>query len=237
MGRIKGKDFSKDEKERAFDRIIDEYFSKSFGSMSKTNIDILFFSVYQEHCIESGKNSDDYSMAQELGISQGRIRSLKMNAELQYPRQEFNWKNQFAEYIKKAIYDKNKDMIKVMIPDVIVMNELRHYLEIKGWFDEYSLNPKLFQCRVDFFLDLCESLKDENENLLDEKNIKKIKQEKISADEKSAIGKIRKGNVKEGIMDLIGMGSITLLKEIISIINPVGFLGNAIVSMIGILPN
>ena len=111
MGRIKGKDFSKDEKERAFDRIIDEYFSKSFGSMSKTNIDILFFSVYQEHCIENGKNTDDYSMAQELGISQGRIRSLKMNAELQYPRQEFNWKNQFAEYIKKAIYDKNKDMM------------------------------------------------------------------------------------------------------------------------------
>jgi len=36
----------------------------------------------------------------------------------------------------------NKRKVKVMIPEITVMMELRHFIEQNGWYDEYQLNPK-----------------------------------------------------------------------------------------------
>lgn len=87
------------------------------------------FSEYIEHCINNNVHYDDYNLSKELGITQARIRALKERKELKYPHIGFNWKESFAQEIKNAKYDENDHYIKVIIQDVNVIKEVRHYIE------------------------------------------------------------------------------------------------------------
>ena len=110
---------------------------------------------YIEHCIRNNIPYDDYTLSKQLGITQSRIRSLKERKELKYPHEGFEWKTVFAESIKNAKYDENDHYIKVIIQDINVMSEIRHYIEEKGWYDECSLNKKLLRIPFDCFLEIC----------------------------------------------------------------------------------
>ena len=42
----------------------------------------------------------------------------------------------------------------MIIQDVNVMNEVRHFIESKGWYDECSLNKKLLRIPMDCFVEI-----------------------------------------------------------------------------------
>lgn len=148
-------EFSNEEKCAVFDKIEKNYFIKNFGSMSKTDFETLLFSEYIEHCMKNGLPYDDYSLSKVLGITQSRIRALKERKELKYPSDgEARWKELFAESVQNAKYDSNDHYIKMIIQDVNVMNEVRHFIESKGWYDECSLNKKLLRIPMDCFVEI-----------------------------------------------------------------------------------
>ena len=91
--------FSKEEKAAAFDQIADQYYLGNFGRMSKTDFETLLFSIYIERCLEKKQPFDDYKLSRDLGITQGKVRSLKVRKELQYPYKEFDWKTAFVDAI------------------------------------------------------------------------------------------------------------------------------------------
>ena len=130
------------------------YFRKNFGSTSKADLEVLLFSVYIEHCIREKECFDDYTLSKELGITQARVRTLKERKELKYPHEDFNWQESFAEEIKNAKYDEHDRYIRLIVQDVNVMNEVRHYIEMRGWFDECSLNKKLLKIPLDCFAEV-----------------------------------------------------------------------------------
>ena len=170
-------DFTNEEKIAAFDKIAKLYFEKNFGSTSKTDLETLLFSEYIEHCLVSGEPFDDYSLSKQLGITQSRIRALKERKELKYPYKSFDWKRAFAEAVANAkYYDKDNHLVKIFIEDVNVMQEARHFIEEKGWFDECSSNRKLLQIPLSCFVEIC--LDDDSvSNLFTEEakeNVKKI---------------------------------------------------------------
>ena len=70
-----------------------------------------------------------------------------------------NWKKSFIQSLKLARCDLKdnvyKSDIKIPVPDVNVMKEVRHYLEEAGLFDDYQLNPKIFQCKLDVLIAIC----------------------------------------------------------------------------------
>ena len=147
--------FSKEEKISTFDKIERNYFNQNFGSMSKTDLETLLFSEYIEHCIRNNFPFDDYSLSKQLGITQSRIRTLKERKELKYPYEGFDWKISFAESVKNAKYDESDHYVKILIQDVNVLNEARHFIEEKGWYDECSLNKKLLRLPLDCFTEIC----------------------------------------------------------------------------------
>ncbi len=155
--------FSQEEKVATFDKIERNYFTQNFGSMSKMDLETLLFSEYIEHCIRNNLPFDDYSLSKQLGITQSRIRTLKERKELKYPYKGFDWKTSFAESVKTAKYDESDHYVKILIQDVNVLNEARHFIEEKGWYDECSLNKKLLRLPLDCFTEICvedESLAD-----------------------------------------------------------------------------
>ena len=96
-------DFTPEEKAEAFDRIAAQYYNRNFGTMMKSSLDTLMFSIYLDHCKQNGDAADDYSLSKQLGIGQAKIRALKQNEALQINQSRaVHWKTQFAQYAKNG---------------------------------------------------------------------------------------------------------------------------------------
>lgn len=192
--------FSDKEKIAAFDKIAGLYFDRNFGSVSKADFETLMFSIYIEHLLDNELPYDDYTMSNSLGISESRIRTLKERKQLKYPR-EYIWQEAFAEIVKYAKYDDVTKTVKLSIEDVNLLKEVRHFIRINGWYDDFQLNPRLFQCKLDCFLMLCAML--DGEMLLTEDDKKKLLKLKTNEDDRSAIEKIAEGDFKKGFYELV----------------------------------
>ena len=198
-------DFSKPEMEQAFRMVSARYFERNFGTMAKTDFETLLFSIYIEHLLDNNQPFDDYTMSKALGITQSKVRTLKLRKELQYPREKFEWTTAVADDLKRASFDAESKKVRVLIPDVNVLTELRYFVEKNGWYDEYQLNPRLFQCRVDFFLNIISELAKESLSLDDEaeKTIKEIEKQTPDGVVKKALKDILNGSIVDGTKKLL----------------------------------
>lgn len=208
-------DFSTEEKIAIFDKIEQHYFVRNFGSMTKADLEILLFSEYIEHRIKNQLPFDDYSLSKELGITQSRIRTLKEKKELKYPYEKFIWQNAFAESVKTAKVDPNDHYVKMIIQDVNVMNEVRNFIEVNGWYDECSLNKKLLRIPLDCFVEICYNNEEFNDVFSDE--IKKTVK-KISKAEDSAVQSFLKDFSKDGLKAFLMSASKEIISEVLNLL-------------------
>ena len=193
--------------------------NQNFGSVSKSDFELFLFSLYLDHLIDGEKIYDDYTIGKQLGITISRVRSLKEKKELKYHRDDYYWVVSFIACIENARYDETTHLVKVNIPDVNVIKDVRYFLEKNGWYDEYQLNPKLFQCRADIFIEMCNILPDHNGNeerytITEEvrEKLQEIASYSSNEKEKAAIVKIISGVAKEGMKEL----ALTASKEVLS---------------------
>ena len=168
------KSLSAQEKAKLFDVIAENYYNVNFGSFSKSQMDLLMFSIYLDRLIESGRPFDDYSISKQLGVTQATVRQLKIKKQLIYPR-EYKWYEAFIEYSKNAVFD-NNDRIVISIPDPNVYLELQQAIEEMGGFVEVQLNSKLLKIPPGYFIELLLHIYQLEKNL-DEKETKKLKKE------------------------------------------------------------
>lgn len=203
-------DFSDSEKKLIFDRIAELYFNKNFGTISKSDFEVLLFSEFITHMKSVGKPSDDYTVSKELGITQSRVRSLKERMELRYPSNH-DWRDDFVRLLPKAKYDKDKKVVKVVVDDVNLLSEIRHYIETKGWYDEYSLNRKLLSIPVSCFVDVIVKDEDINKLFSDEtkRKVRKIKSNN------SSVKEFLKDFSKEGFKDFLQNVSKVALMQVL----------------------
>jgi len=212
--------YTEKQKAEILDEISGHYFNRNFGSMSKSDFELLLFHSMLEYLkAHEPENYSDYRLSKTLGISQTRIRNMKVKAELVYPHQDLadNWKYIFQSYIKYAKYDENTGLVKMNIPDVIVLTELRNYMEENNWYDEYQLNPKLFQCRLDIFLELSEKVED-REFPIDEETkgkLKKLEFDSLNSTEKEVLNLLKNGYKKEAIKKFGKKLTIGFIKEVL----------------------
>ena len=70
------------EKAKAFDKIAEAYYNRNFGSISKSDFDVLMFSIYIERLLEQNESDmesySDYELSKQLGITQSKIKNLKV---------------------------------------------------------------------------------------------------------------------------------------------------------------
>ncbi|MBE6863586.1 MAG: hypothetical protein E7495_03310 [Ruminococcus flavefaciens] len=227
--------FTKEEKVELFDKIAERYYDRNFGTMLKADIDTLIFSTYIEHCMKYGDPYDDYTLSIELGITESRVRSLKERKQLQYPYPDFNWKDSFVVLISKAKYNDVKHLVQMNIQDVNLMKEVRHFVYVHGWFDEFQLNPKLFQCRLDFFVSLCKELEENSDIQYDEDTTKQLKLLAKNDTQRSAIEKIIDGDIGLGFSQLIKEGTDEIITELLRTIPFCGIANKAIKELIKVL--
>ena len=172
-------DFSNEEKIQMFDQMAEHFYNRNFGTFSKSDFDLLMFHFYlvniSRNCSRNNGSSrnitSDYSISKELGITQQRVRSLKVRDNLIYPRSDYDWVEEFSKLVENARKDNNKIMISIPDPNLYI--EIENYLEENGSYIEKQLNGKLMTIRVEYFIDLCLLFEDEKSRKQIVKEIKK----------------------------------------------------------------
>lgn len=195
-------------KAQAFDKIAERYYFRNFGTMQKSDLDVLLFSIYIEEILKKSEDNintySDYRLAKLLGISQSKVSSLKVKKQLQYPYPEFDWKKSFKRVCANARYEKEK--IWINLRDKNLYYELKNQIDEKGSFVETTLTSNLLVISVSDFYELSEQLMSQHE--IDE--MKKAIKSKYADDielceaiEKKPIGKALKTKFGDTMIDVV----------------------------------
>lgn len=127
------------------------------------------FHFYIDKLLSESKRSDgtvdyskcsDYKNSKDLGITQQRVRNLKVKNQLVYPIQ-YDWKLALAKLTENARYDQVTHRVTLNISDPNLFLEIQNFTEEQGAYIEKQLNSKLLQIRAEYYIDLILSLEQE----------------------------------------------------------------------------
>lgn len=220
--------FDDEEKIENFDFIAKQFYESNFGRMTKSDFELMMFNFYIEKLINTNKNSDgtidynkcsDYKISKDLGITQQRVRNLKVKNQLINPI-DYEWKKAFASLTENARYDSAKKKIVMNIPDPNLYLEIQNFIEEQGAFIEKQLNGKILQIRVEYYIALIVSLEEESNKKKIIKELKKL---------------VKDSNKNENKFDEKDIGGV-LIKSAIDISNIVSCIG-ALISSSNLLWN
>lgn len=139
------------EKAEFFDELASRFYERNFGTLSKSEFDLLMFHFYcRLHCNQSGE-FDSYTVSKTLGITQERVRNLTVKEYLAFSR-EIDWKELFTKKLKKRIqYNELEMTVEIPVLDPTVFMEIEHQIEVYGGCVRYMQNRKILSLSlVDF---------------------------------------------------------------------------------------
>lgn len=179
------------EKEKAFDKIAEMFYDKNFSSATKSEIELLMFSIYMEATIEYYKKEDntinyntcsDFEMGKELGIPQEKVRSLKVKKQARYPV-EFDWRKSLLSVKDSVRYDQEKKKIIIPTRDPNLYNEIRNYIEEHGGYIEIQRSGNLIQIRPEhYFMLMYEDLDEKGKKSCRKELVKQLQKENKNND-------------------------------------------------------
>lgn len=196
----------------ALEFILTNCFRSGFGTLSKTEIDLILFTAILKY--SDKKNISEYELSKYLQITQQRIRNLKEKASVKYL--VISKEDAIKRFVSMAKFGKTRDILYFDIPisDIRVKNELEAILVQENILDYSNLGPKIFSIRIDDFFELIIQFElilspDKNRESIEEKIIAGIKEiakdddkikEELLADTTS-INKLDKSNVKKAFVN------------------------------------
>lgn len=210
-----------------FDEITEHYYKHNFGSFSKSDIDLLMFKFFLEKEIENNINGDnlldynsvsDYEISKKLGITQQRVRTLKIKKQLIYPT-KYNWQKSLSALLKNARFDKESQKVVLSIPDPNLLIEIQNYVEKHGGYIATQFNRKLLQIRIEYFIELA-VLVNENEYTTKE-TIKLLKKHIKDSNKNETI--FDENNIGKSLLDA-GVNVTSIIANITTILgadNPI----------------
>ncbi len=154
--------FSDGEKIKNFDRLAAMFYKKNFGTLGKADFELMMFDFCMDNLIRLNEADDvldyakcsDYLLSNSLGITQQKVRNLKIKKQLKYPVSNFDWKKSFHKLLKEARYEEKIGRVIINIPDPSLFIEIENFIEEKGGFVDIQLNQKVLQIRPEFYFAL-----------------------------------------------------------------------------------
>lgn len=226
--------FTNNEKVELFDKIADCFYNANFGQMSKSDIELLMFNFYIEKMISASIRPDgtvdyrkcsDYKISKDLGITQQKVRNLKVKNQLIHPI-KYNWRRALASLTENARYDKTSRKVTLNIPDPNLYLEIQNFIEEQGAYVEKQLNSKVLQLRAEYYIDLILTLETEETR---KKVIKELKKQfKVDGKDDSTFDERCIG---KSMID-IGVNITTLAANLSSIITPENYIGVALLKLL-----
>lgn len=174
---------TKETKAAAFDKIAELFYSKNFSASSKSEVELLMFSIYVDEMIEKYKRADgtieygicsDYEIGKQLGIPQERVRSLKVKKQARYPV-SFRWQDSLTSIKDSVRYDEESKKIIIPTRDPNLYNEIRNYIEDHGGYIEIRRSGNYIQIRPEhYFMLVYEGLEENEQKKCRKELVKKL---------------------------------------------------------------
>lgn len=168
----------------AFDKIAELFYSKNFAASSKSEVELLMFSIYMDSLIDSCKKPDgtidysicsDYEIGKQLGITQERVRSLKVKKQARYPV-VFRWQDSLLSIKDSIRYDDGINKIIIPTRDPNLYNEIRNYIEDHGGYIEIRRCGNYIQIRPEhYFMLVYEELSEADQSMCRKKIEKELR--------------------------------------------------------------
>ncbi|HWU35409.1 MAG TPA: hypothetical protein VN023_09260 [Methylovorus sp.] len=122
------------------------YLSMGFGSLPKREIDLFVFHSLTKAAEHRGKSN--YELANTFGISESRIKSLKLNSALRH--QDINPHAILARVVERLIASQqfaelSEGKIDISLEDPLERRELENFLKTRGHHAEYTLNREVLR--------------------------------------------------------------------------------------------
>lgn len=190
--------------------------SRNFGTLSKSEFEILLFHYFlADKCSQAkGKYVSDYELGRDLGLTIQRVRSLREREGLKWGI-SVDWKDAFLSSLKNARCDQNGN-VKIPIADVNVIKEIRNYLEMQGLYDDYQLNPRIFQCSLDVLVSICLCVKSDGQDEFGKKILGELRNNKDGRIARAIDGQERP------ILSSVSKAALKSVKDSISLIPGIG---------------
>ena len=197
-----------------------QLFTNHFGSFNKTDYEVLMFTVYLDSLDEYAR---DYDISLALGITESKVRSLRVKSQLLYPK-PMNWVDELHKSLKNGYYDDATGLITVTIEDPSVQNLIKNKIEEGFGVVGQTLNKKQLVLPLESFLLLAAYSEDDEEKTI--RNLNKIYQkhtktkstiEKKQFKERFMAGISDKANFLSALLTIYETGK-PILQEIIKLI-------------------
>ncbi len=197
--------FEDQAKINAFDLIAGKFYNHNFGQTTKADFEVLMFKIYVDNCNKTKASTSDFELATALGITEQKVRNLKVKMELQYPdNNKQAWKENFIRSVQYAMYDDKNGLVKIAIHDPNVKRNLENWIDNLHIYSEAQLNAKLLQMRPDHFIKLVQTIAEElgDQQISQKELVKQLEHSSVSkfVEEKGIIERIKNG---EPVQDLI----------------------------------
>lgn len=175
------------DRDKLYERVIEAgLFTKQFGSFTKTDYEVLMFTVF----LDSMEGDVwDYDISIALGITESKVRALRVKSQLLYPR-ELRWVEHLTEALEHGSQDDG--MITITLEDPSVRNKIRNEVEKQYGTVNLSLNSKQLVLPVESFLLLAACAEQDANSVLKQLN------EQFN-NNKEVVGKIQKEKFKARI--------------------------------------
>ncbi|EAT98794.1 MAG: hypothetical protein KH433_06315 [Campylobacter concisus] len=145
---------------------LEHYLSGSFGSMSKSETEILIFHLLSKHF----ENSSNYEISNFLKISETKVKNLTLNAHLRYGQSNKDILKKIMLRICDTLdvnFDENIGEIKISVENPVEKRELVNEIKKLGSYADFSFNNEILKIKINFFLKLLN-------RLVGEDNFKKV---------------------------------------------------------------
>jgi len=168
-------------KEEALNYFLKRYLEPAFGSLSKTEIDILVLELL-EQIGEIAENINQYSLSKKLKISQAKAKNLLYNRSLRKYEEE-QLKKMFEEILlspKYKIHKGEDGWFWFQIENPLLLEYVKNRIQQLEHIPDGSFSSKIIKLQADAFADLIEDCigKEKNELLkrlgIPENNFKEL---------------------------------------------------------------
>lgn len=232
--KMKYVEFTNEDKIKFFDELSARFYNANFGTLSKSEFELMMFRFYFEKMISKNtfedktidySNCSDYKISKDLGITQQRVKNLKIKSHLAHPM-DFSWEKALAKLTENARYDNSTNRITLNIPDPNLLLEIQNFIEENGAYVEKQLNGKVLQLRAEYYIDLIVALEPEEKRKEITKSLKKLFKDKGKEDNVF-------DNKKIGSSILNAAVNITdIVANLKSVISPDNTIGKGLVDLI-----
>ncbi len=191
------------DKDALIKELTDKCFDKNFGTLSKSEFDLILFKHYlaaanqyvtdSNGAVNTNKISD-YKLGFALGVTPTRVRNLRLKVSLTN-KQEANWRSELIKVLENRNNIKfSGDYFQIVVRDKNLFFAIEDWLEDRGNTADITLNPKQLRVEKRAFYDLLKELK-----MIDDESSKSI----ISKLQKSLKFDAVKNNIVECGISLV----------------------------------